>query len=152
MRKDGEEGTSQPSRIEPLTRLCLQLGFISTIFVSQFSNCNPRLRRPIRSGKNLRVFLHYSFREAARRRCKLGALPPGACLMVGGWRSWLPFYSTTLCLIHPKASYYGHTRVPPITKLQLLIGQCRAAAELHLPHFLLRRQFIQIKKPQIAFR
>lgn len=83
MRKDGEEGTLQPSRIEPLTRLCLQLGFISTIFVSQFSNCNPRLRRPIRSGKNLLFFLHYSFLEAARRRCKLGALPPGACLMVG---------------------------------------------------------------------
>lgn len=126
--------------------------FTSVIYfhnVSQFSNRNlsiTRSRRTEKVGKPP-CFSCASLVTAARRWCKLGALPPGACLMEGwGGGSWLPFYSTTLCLIHPKPSYYGHTRVPPILKLQLLIGQCRAAPP---SPFLLCCQLVHIKKLQI---
>lgn len=53
--------------------------------------------------------------------------------------SWLPFHAATVCLIHANGPYCGHTLGPVTLKLQLLIGQRCAAAQLHWP-------FVQIKK------
>lgn len=111
----------------------LQFWFISAIFLCLNSQTNLSIRRSRRT-KWARGPLSFPALKDGEGCQKAGALPSGACLMEGG-ATWLPFYMATLCLIHPNQSYYGHTLVPLILKLQLLISQRCAAAQLHLALF-----------------
>lgn len=145
--KEGGERTSQPSSHKSLTRLSVFtiVIYFHNICVS-ILNCNLSIRRSKRTkgvGKPL-CFPALHFGEGCQKAVQAGS-SSSWCVFDGGGRSWLPFYCATLCLIHPKLSYYSHTRVPPIIKLQLLISQCRAAAERHLSFFCCALNLFKLK-------